>query len=213
MTKQQLEADLAVKMHQVLLLKQKLERNIASTKKLEQQNHDLRLKLQHEEHEAVTLRESLIALNGVPSDIALMRQKVFALRSEAREKTITVGRREDLFREIADLKKKIREECKHPFVLSYDGYAGSSSDDHSDYVIGERVCVVCGFSDRELEAGSDKYAVLAPSNERMIKRDLRRHELHFNRTDVWRPLEQYLEVFYQSSGCMNACWPKEKKAK
>lgn len=212
MTKQQLAADLALKMHQVGLLRQKLEQNLKKLAEVHKQREQLEKELLSEEHSIYKLRETLLVLEGVLFSTVSLRQEIFTKQERASLKTITVGEKEQLGNEISVLQKRLQKECLHQFVLSYDGYRGSAFNDLGDAHYGAHLCVVCGLKETEASPGSDKYKIMPHADCRMIKRDLR--HLAVNKINlIGQPLEQYLEVFYQSAGCMNAVWPKEEKAK
>ncbi len=174
---------------------------------LKQEEERLESDLYSAQRRAYTFHEELIAKKGVPAEVAALRAEIIAKMKMATKKTITVAKVEKLKTEILAMKQTLQEQCNHQFVLSYDGSKGSSSYDYDDCIRGERICVVCGFVDKEKNCGENNYATLAPAEYRMIKRDLRRLE-NYVRDQIWQPLEEYLDMFYESAGSRNAEWPR-----
>ena len=45
------------------------------------------------------------------------------------------------------LKEKLQRDCAHEFIVEFDGYEGSYSEDYSDKYEAERICVVCALNE------------------------------------------------------------------
>ncbi len=212
MNKTELKAYEAGHILQVRLLKDKLDKVQKVLRRLHANKERLENELREEEHAVHVFQERILAREGVPVDILTLRQEIIFKVKLASGKDITIREKERLEAEICVSQLKLKETCRHRFVLSYDGYGGSYTRDYDDACHGERVCVVCEFVETEEECGSEKYKVLQRAEDRLIKRDLR--VLKFlGRRQIWRPMEEYFEMFYQSAGCINACWPKAKTPK
>lgn len=180
-----------------------LERASKKKKSLESASFEVRWELRR-------IHELLIVDEGFSKECVRLRGDVISKIKLSQSKDITVGEKESLEIGIATLNEMLTAICPHNFLLSYDGYSGSYSNDYDDARYGVRRCVICTFHERSESTKNDIYDVLRDRDDRIVKRDLRHLDRSAMEADIWDDLEVFKRMFERSAGKMNAEWHDKK---
>lgn len=193
----------AVELRQKVELEEEIQRTAKKTEK------ELARELMSKERTIRGLKERITIRQGLPTRLYRLRSQILQKKEEATRRDITIERKEILEKEIRESIQKLQDTCPHAFVLSYDGYEGSYLSDCSDAYHGVHVCVICSLKESSKSTSEDVYDVLAKQEDRLIKRDLRGDNSieSLRHLEVWQPIKEFLETFWNSAGSMNAEWP------
>ena len=141
--------------------------------------------LQQERSRVLALQEDRLVwtplsaqVRGLRIQFTNLREKVLSPDTTKKDASIV----EEGAWAVLDLLQKT---CTHQFVVSFDGYAGSTGMDHDDAFCGNRMCLVCGFEETSEICGEDVYKTLVSDDTRLVKRDIRKKA----------PREKYGNVF------------------
>ena len=174
---------------------------------LQDRKSKLGKRLREEEFSAITVQEKLLVLEPLSQKLARARKLFLSVADKAHSKDVTIRRQEVLEKRAKKLLLNLQRLCGHRLILEYDGHEGSYSHDYDDKYPGSHVCVVCGFSERSQSCKEQLYAVLAPNEMRLVKRDLRKggrttRSVFFNEPELVS-VEQIQNMFLASAGLLN----------
>jgi len=141
------------------------------------------------------IRECILV--HMPLSGALLSLRTRHLEAKARVKsTDSITEQSELHERARYLLGTLQHTCDHRFVLTWSGYEGSHSMDHDDAYCGNRVCLVCGFSESSKSSTDETYRVLTEDKNRLVKRVLTGTDRVGNfRLEPLRTIDQISAVF------------------
>ena len=154
-----------------------------------------------QESKVKILRNALLVLRGVPSDVARVRGAIIDCMRESQRKDIYISRKEELETQIKEFKKQLQKLCKHPFVIGRVSYESHEMYE-SSWVLGYRLCVVCGYGETtsgwvyndDLWHREEGFPTLNENAERVIDK-YGLNSSSGSPLDIWQPLEEVLKLF------------------
>jgi hypothetical protein len=145
------------------------------------------------------LKDYAVLMKGVPKEVQELRTHILKLQVDLPREDITILYKKNLDADIKRLKVELIKQCKHSFLVYYDSYAGSYSDDYNDAHHGKRMCVVCSFSEYSKGTrGDDVFPSLNDSLDRLVIRNdgfADRPQPTRKPLNIWRPLEDVLKIY------------------
>lgn len=204
-----LKKNLCIAEQEAVELRQKVELEKEIQRTAKKTEGELARELMSKEQTIRGLKEQITIRQGLPASLHQLRSQILQKKEEATHRDITIERKEILEKEIGESIQRLQDMCPHTFVLSYDGYEGSYLDDCSDAYHGVHVCVICSLKESSKSTSEDVYDVLAKQEDRLIKRDLRGNNSieGLRHLEVWQPIKEFLETFWNSAGSINTEWP------
>lgn len=135
----------------------------ALIKKLEQEREQCDKKISALVDDMNNVRKTELLKRGIPKEALALREKIVVLAQKERSDDSTKKEARLAGEEKRALVGRLQRICKHRFLIGFSGYRGSYSYDYDDGYSGQRMCIVCGITEKEKSVAnqSDVYDVLA----------------------------------------------------
>lgn len=157
----------------------------------------------------ITIMENRIfARTPLPPELIEMRNALLCDIQHSKDEMITSAARKMLLEKIEIGRRALQDLCAHPFVFSYDGYAGSSRQSFSDAEHGHRVCALCNRRETSRGNSADIYKLLKEDRSRLVRRD-RRKETMLAHGYEWFQTDFIRQLFDDSAECCTITWPEK----
>ncbi len=174
--------------------RKKLADSEAEMTRLNAEIRQARTSLDIEEMRREMLAQALILCDGVPTEVAKIREHILTQLERERSRDITVGAKEALGLQIVELIKSLRLACDHRFVVGCYGYRGDYLHEFENINRGYRFCILCTIREEERTPGSKEYEMLAEKDGRIVM-TRGREEIAAFITDWQQSTDNLLEKF------------------
>lgn len=142
------------------------------------------------------LQQQIIICDGIPQEIADLREEIMRIRKTVLRKDILIKTKENLEKELVSLYVKIQKGCAHPFVMQIRApYQGSSTYDYENQHPGCCVCVACGYQEESISSNEDTYPTFSKENAPRIIAWYASTGWQKG-ADIWHPLKEILEKHF-----------------
>ena len=124
------------------------------------------------EFKAGLIKKAMVLAKGIPGELLEIKSRFNDALVKCHDERISFKEHNEALALSDSLKKEFGKKCPHNFVLGFEGYGGCGGYDGRDGAYkGERICVICGFSEGSHGKmfTDEEYRVLSDSDDRLVK--------------------------------------------